>query len=151
MASHWSSGDSKSPKVSRTLLVDLNNSVVWMVSTRPLIYKSFSPYTNPLVTVPSAPIIIGITVTFMFHSFFCSLARSSYLFSFRFLSLPCGQPKGQSQLFGRFSFLLLLLLTITWSGCLAEIRWSVCISKFQRGWCVLYYNHYHYLLLLLLL
>ena len=43
--------DSKSPQISRTLLsilVDLNNAVVWMVSTRPLISKSFSPCINPL-------------------------------------------------------------------------------------------------------
>ena len=31
------------------------------------------------MTVPRAPIIIGINVTFMFHSFFNSLARSRYL------------------------------------------------------------------------
>ena len=40
MVFHWSLGDSKSPWVSRTLLsilADLNNAVVWMVSTRLLI------------------------------------------------------------------------------------------------------------------
>ena len=57
----------------------LNNAVVWMVSTRPLISKSSSSCCNPLVTLPSAPIIIGITVSFMFYSFFSSLARSTYL------------------------------------------------------------------------
>ena len=46
--------------------------------------KSFSLYTNPLVTVPRSSIAIGITVTFMFHSVFNSLARSRYL-SFIFL------------------------------------------------------------------
>ena len=53
-----------------------------MVSTRPLISKSSSPCTNPLVTVLRAPITIGIAVTFMFHSFFDSLARSRYLLFF---------------------------------------------------------------------
>ena len=53
-----------------------------MVSTRPLISKSC---TNPLVIVPKAPITIGITVSFVFHSFFSSLARSWYL-SFFWLS-----------------------------------------------------------------
>ena len=43
-----------------------------MVSTRPVIFKSSSSCTNPLVTVPRAPIIIGITITFMFHSSFQS-------------------------------------------------------------------------------
>ena len=65
--------DSKSPQVSRILLsirTDLNNAVVWMVFTRPLITKPFNPCTNPLVTVPRAPITIGITVTYMFYSLF---------------------------------------------------------------------------------
>ena len=64
----------------------LNNVLAWMVSTRPPTSKSSSPFSNPLVTVPKAPITI---VTFMFHSFFNSLARSRYLSffsnSFRFI------------------------------------------------------------------
>ena len=74
--------DSKSPQVSRTLLSILdvfNNAVVWMVSTWPPTFKSSRPLNNPLLTVPKAPITIGIIVTFMFHSFFNSLARSRYL------------------------------------------------------------------------
>ena len=69
MVSHKSLSDSKSPQVPRTLLsilADLNNAVVWMISICPHISKSFSPCTNPLVTVPRAPI----TVNFIFHSFF---------------------------------------------------------------------------------
>ena len=67
MVSYYSLINNKSPQVSRTLLsilADLNTSVIWMVS------MSSSPFINPLVTVPSAPITIGITVTFIFHSFF---------------------------------------------------------------------------------
>ena len=59
MVFHWSLSDSKSPQVSRTLLsilAVLNNAVVWMVSTRPPISKSSSPFSNPLVTVPNTPI-----------------------------------------------------------------------------------------------
>ena len=41
-----------------SILTDLNNAVVWMVSTRPLISKSSSPGTNPLVTVPRASVRI---------------------------------------------------------------------------------------------
>ena len=73
MVFHWCLSDSKSPQVSRTLLsilADHNNVVVWMVSTRPLISKSSSHLTNPLLIVPRAPITIGITVTFMLDSFF---------------------------------------------------------------------------------
>ena len=82
MAFHLSLSDSKSPQVSRTLqsiLPILNNTVVWMVSTRPPPSKSSSPFNNHLVTVPKATIIIGTIVTFMFHSFFNSLAKSRYL------------------------------------------------------------------------
>ena len=73
MVFHRSLSDSKSPQVSRTLLsilVVFNNAVVWMVSTRPPTSKSSSSFSNPLVTVPKAPITIGTIVTFMFHSFF---------------------------------------------------------------------------------
>ena len=89
MVFNWSLSDSKSPEVSRTLLsilAVLNNAVVWMVSTRPPTSKSSSPFVNPLVTVPNAPITIGIIVTCMFYSFFNSLAKSRYL-SFFSLSL----------------------------------------------------------------
>ena len=91
MVFHLSLSDGKSPQVSRTLLsilADLNNVVVWMASTRPLISKFSNPCTNPLVTVQSAQITTGITVTFMFNSFFSSLARSRYLslFSLFFFS-----------------------------------------------------------------
>ena len=50
-----------SPQISRTLLsilADPNNVVVWMVYTRPLISKSSSPYTNLLVTLPKAQILL---------------------------------------------------------------------------------------------
>ena len=82
MVFHWSLSDRNSSKVCRTLLsilAVLNNAVVWMVSTRPPTSKSSRPVNNPLVTVPKAPNIIGIIVTFMFHSIFNSLARSRYL------------------------------------------------------------------------
>ena len=42
-------------------------------------FQPSSPLSNSLVTVPNAPITIGIIVSCMFHSFFNSLARSRYL------------------------------------------------------------------------
>ena len=100
MVFHWSLSDSKSPQVSRTLLsilADLNNVVVWMVSTRPPTSKSSSPFSNLLVTVQNAPITIGIIVTCMLHSFFNSLARSRYLsffsHSFSFILWSAGTAK----------------------------------------------------------
>ena len=82
MGFHWSLSDRKSPQFSRTflsILANLTNAVVWMVAFRPVISKSSSPFINPLVTVSKAPIISCINVTFMFHSFFNSRARSRYL------------------------------------------------------------------------
>ena len=57
----------------------LNNAVIWIVSTCPPTSKSSRPFNNPFVTVPRAPITISTVITFMFHSFFNSLARSRYL------------------------------------------------------------------------
>ena len=61
---HTSVCDSKSPQVGRTLLSilnDLNNAIVLIVSTRPLIAKSFSLFTKPLENVPSSPVTTGVT------------------------------------------------------------------------------------------
>ena len=110
MVFHWILSDSKRPQVSRTLLsilADLNNAVVWTVSIRPLIFKFSSLCTNPLMTVPSTPITIGITVTFIFQSLFLFLILSQgpgmYL-SFCLPSvLPCDQLERQNALFGRLS------------------------------------------------
>ena len=133
MVFHWRLSDSKSPQVSRTLLsilANLNNAVVWVVSLRLLISKSSSPCTNLLVTIPRAPITIGITVTFMLRSFFSSPARFRYLsfFSlfFSFTQWSAGMAKSI------IWQVLFFLLTITRLGCLAKIRWSVCISESQR-------------------
>ena len=110
MVFHWRLSDIKSSQVSRTLLSILavfNNAFVWMVSTRPPTSKSSSPFYNPLVTVPKAPITI---VTFMFHSFYNSLARSRYLsffsHSFSFILRSAGTAKSKIlQIFFFFSWL----------------------------------------------
>ena len=146
MVFHWSLSDSKSPQVSRTLLsilADLNNAVVSTVSTRPLISKSSSLCTIPLVTVPSVSITVGTTVTFMFLSFFSSLARSWNLslfsLSFSFALWSAGTAKSTIQQILSFLFFCLLFLvffTITRSSRLAEIRWFVCIFKSHRILCI---------------
>ena len=138
MVFHWSLSDCKSPQVSRTLLsilAVLNNAVVWTVSTRPVISKSSSPCTNPLVTVPWAPITIGIIVTFIFPSFFTPLAKYRYLSLFynSFNSSLWFAGAVKSTILQVLSFLLLIIIR---SGRLAEIRWSVSISKSQRSLCV---------------
>ena len=92
-----------------------------MVSTLPLISKFSSPCTNPLVIVPGAPITIGITVTFIFHSFFSSLARCWYLslfsFSFSFTQWSAGLAMYTiwQVLFCFVDYLLVLLLLLLFS------------------------------------
>ena len=136
MVFHWSLSYSKSPQVSRTrlsILAVLGNAVVWIVSTRPLTSKSSRPFNNPLVTVPNTPITIGAIVTFMFHSFFNSLARSRYLsffsLSLRFILWSAGTAKST------ILQILFLLLIIMRSGLLAGIRWSVWMLKSHRSLC----------------
>ena len=120
MVFHWNFSDRKSPQISRTLLsilAVLNNIVVWMVSTRPPTSKSSTLFSNPLVTVPNAPITIGIIVTCIFHSFFSIplQARDTYP-SFHILSvLFCCYPGQQSRQFCKFSsFCWLLLSLVFW-------------------------------------
>ena len=138
MVFNWSLSDSKSPQVSRTLLSILaviNNDVVWTVSARPPTPKSSSPFCNPLVTVPKAPITIGIIVTFMFHSFFQFPSKVEVLILlftfFQFYSVFSRNSKVDN-----FANSLYLLLIIIKSGLLAGIRWSVCMLKSHRSLCV---------------
>ena len=90
--------------------------------------KSSSTFSNPLVTVPNAPITLSIIVTIMFHCFFNSLVRSRYLsffsHSFSFMLWPARIAKST------------ILLTIIKSGFLAEIRWSMCMSKSYSSLCM---------------
>ena len=123
MVFHWSLSYSKSPQVSRTrlrILAVLSNAVVWIVSTRPPTSKSSRPFNNPLVIVPNAPIIIGTIITFIFYSFFNSLARLRYLsffsLSFRFILWSAGTAKST------ILQILFFLLIIMRSGLLAGIR-----------------------------
>ena len=133
MVFRTSLNDNKSPQVSRILLsilADLSNAVVWIVSACSLISKPSTHFTNPSVIVLWAPIKIGINVTFMFHSFFLILLQGPGTYpSFRFLStLLCGQAGQESPQSCRFSFFVIIIRF----NCLVEIRGSVCISKSQR-------------------
>ena len=117
MVFHCSLSDSKYPQVSKTLLsilAVLNNTVVWLVSTLPPTFKSSSPFSNPLVTVPNAP--IGIMVTCMFHSFFNSLTRLRYLslfsHSFNFILWSAGTAK--STILQVLFFFFWLLSLVFW-------------------------------------
>ena len=137
MVFHWSLSDSKTPHVSRTrlrILAVIGNAVIWIVSTRPPTSKSSRPFNKPLIIVPKAPITFGTIVTFIFHCFFNSLARSRYLsffsHSFRFILWSAGTAKSA------VSQILFFLLIIIRSGLLDGIRWSVCMLKSHRSLCV---------------
>ena len=139
MVFYWRLSDRKFPQVSWTLLsilADLNNVVVWMVSTRPPTSKSSSPFNNPLVIVPNAPITIGIIVTCMFHSFFNSLARSRYLsfflHSFSFILWSAGTVKS--------TILQVLFPLLLWLGLVFWPRLSdLCVCPNPIGVYVCYF------------
>ena len=113
MVFHWSLSDSKSPQVSRTLLsilAVLNNVVVWMVPTRPPTSKSSSPFSDPLVTEPKAPITIGVIVIACSIVFSIPWQGPGTNPSFHILSVMfCGQPRQRSRQFCKFSFLFIYL------------------------------------------
>ena len=93
-------------------MADPNNAVVWMVSIRPAISKSSILCNNPLVTITSASISIGIAVTFRFYSFF-----------FQFLQGLCIFALLQFCRSGKFQYLAdsFYLLNVTRSGCMVDI------------------------------
>ena len=137
MVFRWSVSDCKSLQVSGTLLrnlADLNNAVVWIVSTHPFIYKSSVQVINRFVNVLRAPITIGIIINFIFHSFFTSLARSRYLsffsHSFSFILWSAGTAK--STILNNLDFFKIIILCVR----LAGIRWDFCISKSLTSFCV---------------
>ena len=70
----------------------------------------------------------------MLHNIFDSITKSRYLFSFPLywiLLNVCQDCKVHNS--ATFFFFLVIIIR---SSCLAEIRWSVCISKSQRSLCI---------------
>ena len=87
----------------------------------------------PWAIFNSATITVGITVIFLFHSFFLVLKQDlSIYLSFRFLLiLLCGLSRRKIQF--RSFFVDGFVDYHKRSGHLAEIGWSVCILKSQIG------------------
>ena len=138
MIFYWSLIDNKCPQIFWALLciqADLNNAILWMITTCSLILKSLSPFTSPLRIVPSSWITISLTVTFMFHYYFSSLARSRYLSLFFSLLFSLSGPPGrQSTLFGSFSFFCWL--------CQGLVDWEksviyLCLKIPEKFWCLI--------------
>ena len=129
--------DCKSPQVSRTrlgILAVFRNAVVWLSTSLPT-SRSSRPFNNLLVTVPKAPITIGISVTFMFHSFFQFRSKVEVL-----IILSEGTAK---------STILFCLGLVFWprlgylSVCQSPKRVYVCHFFFFHG-CCYFYNHHYY-------
>ena len=100
----------ESPRTLLSILVDLSNSIVWMILARLPIYSSSSSLIKSSGNVPSAPFTVGITITFMFHHFFffSSLVRYKYwsLFSL-----------------SRFIIIIIIIIILAhWVECLLMIR-----------------------------
>ena len=79
--------DNKFPWLSRiflNVLLDLNNAVSLTISIHFWILNSPISFPDWLTLIPGALSIIGITLTFMFHSFFPFLTQSRCLYSFKF-------------------------------------------------------------------
>ena len=101
-------------QVSSSLQDSSHNSIVWKVSIRRVISKSSSPCINPLLTVLMASITTDITITFMFHSFFNSKARSRYLsfilLSFNFTLWSAGTAKSAI----RQVIIIIIIILLIW-------------------------------------
>ena len=69
-------------------------------------------------------------------SIFCSLVRSWYLHLFLLSFNIIQWSAGTAKVIIRQVLVFFLLLTITRFGCVAEIRWFVCISESQRSLCI---------------
>ena len=115
--------NSKSTRVSRTLLsilANLCNGNVWIVSIRPLISNSSSHLSELLGTIPNVPIINGITIILRFHFHLSFQARSKYLylfFRFPYFLIGCllelqNPPDGKFSIFPIITGLAIIIIII---------------------------------------
>ena len=150
MVSHLSLSDSKSPHVFRILLnilADLNKAIFWMIATCPLISKYSSPFINPFVTVPSAPITISISCFIGFFFFFFLVSLFSFLtrstklslfsLSFSFTLWSAGTTKSTHRQVLYFCWLRLGLVVWPRLG-------DPFVSQNPRKVCASHYYYYYY-------
>ena len=106
-----------------------------MVFTYPLILKTSSAFINPLWIVLNSLTTTGIITSSMYNSFFfISLARSMYLSLFAFFYILTLWSAGMAK--SSIRQVPFLWLTVSRFNRLAEIRWSLWITKSQRSFCV---------------
>ena len=123
----------------RSILANLNNDVVWIVTICPpkLFFHDSSGFIlrflNLFKLFGTVSITIGLTVTLRLHSFFQYSSQVRIFICLLVFQFSLSGSSGrQSPHYGRVFFLLI----ITRSGILAWIRWSVCNVKSQRILCV---------------
>ena len=134
---HWSLIDSKCLQVSRTLLsilVDLDNAVIWLVSFRSPKFQLFQSPFQALGDRSKCWSHNWLTVSLIFGSFLSSPAKSKYL-SLYWLSLifTLWSTGTANHLYGKFFF----------CSCYLSLglifRWPVYISKSLRIFLLIYY------------
>ena len=116
MVFHWWLSNSKTPRVSRTLLgilADINKAAIWMFSIRPLISNSPDPFSIlwGLFRVHYLQLVFPSLSCSMFSFQFPSKVKE-LIFLFPFFQFYCGLPGRQSQQFGRYSFLFIIIIII---------------------------------------
>ena len=121
MAFHWSPSDSKVSRTLLSILADLNDALILMVLVRTPNSNSSRFLTNPLGTVPNAPIIIGITVTFMFHNFLVLRQPASTCVS----------------LFVFFDFIIIIIIIIIVVA-VAVVKRILMLSHQISQWCTVF-------------
>ena len=115
MISHWSLSDSKSlqvPWILLNILADLNNAVVWMISTGPLISKSSSPCTNPLVIYQEHQLQLVSPSLLCSSVFSIPLHGSGTYPSFRFLLILLSDQPGQQMLYNLVMSVIIIQIQI---------------------------------------
>ena len=154
MIFHRSQGDSKSPRVSRTLLsilVDHNNSVVWMVSILSPIYDSSSPFPRlwEPFQVPTTFLVLwqGLSTFRFFHFLHASFFPFSLPFS-HIYKIRIKIPKANIKYYFDSTAGILEILTNKWQF-LAYLRRLIkkVLGVFLPFVSAYYYYYYYYLLL----
>ena len=128
---YWSLNEIKSLQFFRNLfsiVADLNNFVVCMISIPSLISNSSNLCSKPFGALPNEPTANGISITLMFE-FFGKVQVFFYLFTFLYFHSVVRRN-------GKIHKTASSFLVNTRSSRLAEIRWCVCIVKSQKSLCI---------------
>ena len=107
--------------------------LVWVVLPRPPIYSFSKLLSKSLGNIPSTPIIISVTGTYIFRSLFSFLARSMYLhlFSFSLMFTLWNGETAKSTIWQVLFFALLSISRILWPV-LDDLFYLEILATFMR-------------------